>query len=651
MTRTSRVRGLIIVYGLFATLLLCGTATAQQADGDLAEAVRLFQERSFEAAISSLEQIVQQNPEDATAWYYLGVSRLRSDDMQGALDALSEASDLQPGRPGTQLYMGEIYERLGAYDEAIRAYQTELRNRRQRNITEVWNALGRVYYLDGRFREAVEATTEALRHNPRFVEALYHRGLTRHELRELSQSERDFRRAVEVIDEWDRMQRRLERMMVREAEVGLPPDAQRDRQRLQEDLAQDYARAAEFAQILTMRPWLYIAHGDVSQALKEWANARNSYRKALNPDMGGNPADPLPHVKIGEAYFEEARYKFNEHGLLFTAISTIDVAIDATEEAFFLDQGFPPAHKTLGDIFHFQAATYSSDPEREIVSSVFEDALARYDEAIAADPQYVAAYKGRAQTHLAMGAPERAIADLRAALDLEPRNPDLWAALATAYVANEDYERVIQIAETAIGLRPDNAVAHNAAGLAHYYRGDLGQAQQHFTAAIRADPSNHQAYTNLGNTFFQMSSWHRARVNYEQALNIIPTPAIANTAVQRSYLYYLIARTYHFTGQYEREIAALNQALALDAAYIEALTQLAAAYGELRRFQAAEQALQTALTISPDDETDAMIHVQMGRLYEQEGRTFEAITAYGAALSAQRENLEAREALRRLTSG
>ncbi len=650
MMRTTRVRGLIIVYGLLAGLLLYGAVGAYAIEADLAEGVRLFRERAYEDAIESLEAVVEQDEESAAAWYYLGVSRLRTDDLEGAIDALSEAATLQPGRPGTQLYIGEVYEQLGAYDEAIRAYQTELRNRRQKNVTEVFNALGRVYYLNGDFREAVDATTEALRQDPHYVESLYHRGLTRLELGEYRLAERDFRRAVEVVDEWDRMERRLERMMTREVELGLSPDAQRARQQLQEDLAQDYDMAEEFALDLLLRPWLHIAHGDASKGLNEWAAARNSYRKALDPDRGGNPADPFPHVKVGEAYFEEARYKFHEHGLLFAAISTADVAIETTEAAILLDEGFPPAHKTLGDIFHFQAATYVSDPDRNIESSTFEDALARYNDAIAGDPEYVDAYLGRAETHMSLGSPSDAISDLRTAIDLEPRRAELYAALADAYLADEDYDRTIRIAETALSLDSENARAHNAAGLASYYRGELGRAQEHLRNAIRADATMHQAYTNLGNTFFQMGSWPRARSNYEAALEIIPTPAIANTAVQRSYLYWLIARTYHYGGQHEREVTALNRALALDPEYIDALTQLASAYTQLRKFQAAEQALQTALGVSPDPETDANIHVRMGRLYEHAGRNFEAITAYGAALSIHPDHLEAREALQRLTS-
>jgi tetratricopeptide (TPR) repeat protein len=291
-----------------------------------------------------------------------------------------------------------------------------------------------------------------------------------------------------------------------------------------------------------------------------------------------------------------------------------------------------------------------SDPERDVVSSSYEDAVARYDAAIDAAPDYVEAYQGRAETYIAMGQSDEAIDDMQTALELDPRDADLYAALSMAQVLNEDYDEAIATAQTALNLDPDHPMAHNAAGLAYYYTGQLGASSEHFNEAVEADPTLHQSYTNLGNTFFQMGSWHRARANYEQALELVPKPAIANTAVQRSYLHYLIAMTYHNTGLYEREVEELGKALGLDAAYLDALTQLATAYTELGQFNAAEQALKNALEVSPGLEEDAAIQVQMGRLYEEQGRPYAAITAYGAALAAESDNLEAREALKRLTA-
>ncbi|MGD9497990.1 MAG: tetratricopeptide repeat protein [Armatimonadota bacterium] len=651
MTRTSRSRGIIAVYGLLAGLLVCSTAIAQDVESDFAQAVTLFQERSYPAAIRLLESVTAAAPDNEAAWYYLGVARFRTGELEGALEALQQTEELRPGRPGVSLYIGQIYEQLGAYDEAVRAYQDELRNRQFANLAEVFNALGRVHYLAGRYQDAIDTLTQALEHYPNYVESYFYRGLAHHARKEYDQALKDFEKALEIVDEWDRLSRRLGRLTEREGTGGLPAAAQRDKQRIQEDLAQEYARAAEFVQELVMRPQLYLAMGDSADAAGRWALARNTYRKALDPDLGGNAADPLPHVKVGEAYFHEAQHTFYEQGLLYSAIATVDTAISNIDEAVKLDATYPPAHLALGDIFFFQAETYVSEPARKIVSHSYEDALARYDEALAGDPECVAAYKGRAEAYMAVGDPDRAIEDLTTALELAPRNAGLYAALAKAYVMLEQYDRAINAAQLALGLDAENAQAHNAAGLAYYYRGELGPASEHFSAAIEADPTLHQPYTNLGNTFFQMGSWHRARAQYEAALKRIPEPAIANTAFQRSYLYYLIGRTYHHAGMYEREIEALNQALALDAAYLDALLQLASAYSELKQYRAADQALRSALSVSPGAEEDAEIYVQMGRLYEREGRPYEAITAYGAALSAQSDNIEAREALQRLTSG
>jgi tetratricopeptide (TPR) repeat protein len=651
MTRISRACGLMIVYCVLAALLGCGIAAAQEINEDFTEGVRLFQERSYNAAIQRLEAAVEAEPANEAAWYYLGVARYQQNNPEEALEALQRAYELAPGRPGTEFYIGQIYERLGAWDEAILAYQTELRNRRLKNLAEVFAALGRAYYFSGRYVEALDNLSQALEHDENFVEALFYRGLARFMREEYEQAEDDFVEATDILTEWDRNRRSLDSMIEREGLGMLPPESQRRKQELQEELAQDYARAAEFAQEKFLRPALYLALGDTRVALSEYSSARNSYRKALNADLGGNPADPLPQVKVGEAYFEEAKDMFYNRGLLWNAITTVDEGIYAVEDALANDEAYPDAHKALGDMFLFQASTYVSDPERDVVSSTYEEALARYDAAIEVAPDYVEAYEGRAQVHIAMDDPASAISDLQSALDIDPRNADAYAAMAMALMLQEDYEEAIRTAQLALNLDPENAQAQNAAGMAFYYLGQLGAASQHFMDAVKADPTLHQSYTNLGNTFYQMGSWPRARAQYEEALERIPTPAIANTAVQRSYLYYLIARTYHFSGMYDAEIEALGQALALDSAYLEALVQLASAYSELGQFQAAEQALMNALEVSPGPEEDAAIHVQMGQLYEREGRPYEAITAYGAALAAEAENAEAREALNRLTAG
>jgi len=313
------------------------------------------------------------------------------------------------------------------------------------------------------------------------------------------------------------------------------------------------------------------------------------------------------------------------------------------------------AHAALGDIYLFQAQTYVSDPERDIISHTYGDALAKYDEALNLAPDYVPALLSRARAYVDLQDPAKAISDLQAALNVQPRNPELYAVAAQAYRIAQDYENTINTAATALTLDPDNAEAHDATGLAYYFLGELTAAANHFTKAIEADPTKHQSYTNLGNTYFQLGSWYRARQEYERALEAIPSSTVANTAYQRSYLLFLIARTYHYQQQYEQEVEALSKALTLDPAYLEALLQLAEAYIELEQYRAAETDLRLALEQSPGDEMDARIYTQLGRLFEREGQVHKAIANYGSALRAAQaadiESPEAEEALRRLKAG
>jgi len=145
-----------------------------------------------------------------------------------------------------------------------------------------------------------------------------------------------------------------------------------------------------------------------------------------------------------------------------------------------------------------------------------------------------------------------------------------------------------------------------------------------------------------------MESWYRARREFRQALDLIPTATIANTSQQQAYLYYLIARTYHQTGMYDQEVEALNEALGRVPSHLDTLRRLAQAYEAQRKFRAAEQVLQQALNVSPGPQDDADLNVQLGGMLEREGRLHEAIAAYSAALRSDPNSLVAQQALERL---
>ena len=278
--------------------------------------------------------------------------------------------------------------------------------------------------------------------------------------------------------------------------------------------------------------------------------------------------------------------------------------------------------------------------------------MKEFEEALKLDPNYVRAMGNMAQCLLLTNKAEEARDELNKAITLAPKHDELHAQLAQVLLALEMPDEALQEAQTALTLNKQNSEALNAAGTVYmYYRDSLGEATEYFTRAVAADPRRWESYVNLGLAFYQMESWYRARKEFKNALDRIPTATVANTTFQQAYLYYLIARTYHATNMYDQEVASLNEALGRYPTHLDTLRQLAVAYEALHKFRAAEQVLNDALKAAQNDQEEADVDVQLGQMLEKEGRPHEAIAAYSAALKADPNTLTAKEGLERLQAG
>jgi len=387
-------------------------------------------------------------------------------------------------------------------------------------------------------------------------------------------------------------------------------------------------------------------------ALKEWSAARTSYRQALDKNKRGSPSDADAYALISEASLDQAKSVFLDQSLLFEMIDILKDAEKQAQEAIKKNAAYAPAHNALGEIYLFQARTYTSKPELKITSHGPEDASKEFQEALKLDPKYVRAMRNMADCLLLSGKVEEARDQLNKALTLEPKRDELHAMLAQVLLALEQPDEAASEAHTAVNLNKKNVDALNTIGMVYmYYRDDLGEATEYFSRAVAADPRRWESYVNLGLAFYQMESWYRARREFKNALDRIPTATIANTAQQQAYLYYLIARTYHATAMYPQEVEALNEALGRYPSHLDTLRQLAQAYEAQQKYRAAQQVLEDALKYSAGAQEDADINVQLGQMLEKEGRPHEAIAAYSAALKADPNSLAAKEGLERLQAG
>lgn len=639
---------MLVVAALFASSL----AAQQQSNTDLVAGINALKAGNYQEALTSLHNAVQTQPNNEAARYYLGAALFHLEQYPEALQAFREAEKLAPKRPGVRLFIGRIYAQQGAPEEAITAYEEELTKLHGPRQAEVLVALGQAFAQAGKLDKAREALAHAIYYDSQYVEALYSYGRVFLLLGEPQEALEQFKKAAEVLQGWNDLKIRLQR---------LPVTEQRRQQKTEETLAEEYSRAETFAQELGLWPSLNKATGETYMAMGQWANARNAYRRALDRNQLGNPSDPDVYVRVGHALLEDVREMFYDKGLLFSAIPMTKDATEAAEQALEFNPNYAPAHTLLGDVYTLQDKIYASDPERDIVAHTYEDAIEEYKKALSQEPHSIQAMTNMARAYLdkverlevdaaeAREALQEASQLIQESLELEPENAELYIQMARMEQLRENYPAALETAEHALDLSPNDVAALNTAGLAAYYLNDLSKATRYFTKAIRRNPDHAQSYTNLGNAFFQMRSWYRARGQYKKALEHTPQALLAKTAYQRAYICYMIGLCYHETEDYDQAIKSLNQALSLDPAYFKAYRQLGRAYLAKHEYRGARRALEIAIQNAPTDQQVAEVKAQIGQVYEAEGDSHAAVAAYSGALELDPNNPVAEAAIARLS--
>ncbi|MBE0618792.1 MAG: tetratricopeptide repeat protein [Proteobacteria bacterium] len=74
---------------------------------------------SMAAEIRELRNIVEKNPDNATAWVRLGNLYFDTDQFMEAIDAYSKSLELQPNDPDVITDRAIMYRRIGDFDQAV----------------------------------------------------------------------------------------------------------------------------------------------------------------------------------------------------------------------------------------------------------------------------------------------------------------------------------------------------------------------------------------------------------------------------------------------------------------------------------------------------------------------------------------------------
>jgi tetratricopeptide (TPR) repeat protein len=173
------------------------------------------------------------------------------------------------------------------------------------------------------------------------------------------------------------------------------------------------------------------------------------------------------------------------------ALGRFEDALAAYDQALALDPRRVPAHMGRGVAL--------------LALGRFEDALAAYDQALALDPRYALAHMSRGVALLALGRPEDALAAYDQALALDSGYALTHFNRANALQALGRPEDALAAYDQALALDPGLAAAHENKGIALAVLGDFDRALAELDAAGRLAPAG----AGEGRAWAAAILWHR----------------------------------------------------------------------------------------------------------------------------------------------
>jgi len=182
-----------------------------------------------------------------------------------------------------------------------------------------------------------------------------------------------------------------------------------------------------------------------------------------------------------------------------------------------------------------------------------------------------------------------------------PKNPKLIKLINEALEAERkgDLSKAIQIGKHVIEIEPNNECELNVIaglyGLLENFDEEIVWARR----ALAANPRHWKAYINLGNAQSHLNKKSEAEISYQSAQRL------ASASPLPVYSLGVLAESQH---KAQEAIEFYQKSIELDPKFENGYFNLAAMYGNTKRFSEAKEILQTLLKLNPNsDDAKAML--------------------------------------------
>lgn len=434
-------------------------------------------------------------PADADSWYRRAAASREAGALPQAVDAARAALRLDPGHgPATRLLV-EIYLARRRYAEVVVLLEQQASAGRADGGT--YETLGSAYAALGRMEEAEAALLRAVEQDPGNLRALnnlaavYARGSNTGKIIEVLE------RAVVADSTYTLAQANLAYAYLKNgdharAESVLAKLLRADPDHLagnycQGILCNDLGRYAEAVKSLERHfaagGTSALAHLELARALEGMGRPQEAVRQ-LQQALEKDPTFVEALYRLGQLLARggerrrsaEVLERFRQWQDRVREAPQAWRQITYYKQALATETQNDRAHYALGRIYAGQG--WKPEAAREFVL------------AVAANPQYLDAWRQLGMLNLELKRPAEAAAAFERVVGLAPEDVAAWNNLCVAHMAGDRLEEALAAFRRALALAPDDAGLHYNLGSLHRKRGAWGEALEEYRRALSLEPGN-----------------------------------------------------------------------------------------------------------------------------------------------------------------
>jgi len=146
-----------------------------QSRGGSAHSFELLEKKDWPGLFQHALLWTKAQPEDADAWYYLGVAYRKSNRPDKAIEAYKQVIRINPEHAEAWFDIGDTYNEIKQYVKAIEACQQAVHINPENAVA--WRNLGAAYNETRQYTKAMEAFRQATSINPEYANAWHLHGI------------------------------------------------------------------------------------------------------------------------------------------------------------------------------------------------------------------------------------------------------------------------------------------------------------------------------------------------------------------------------------------------------------------------------------------------------------------------------------------